>query len=163
MPALFAESRADAEAVLRTTLSERIATLPSLKKARLLLVWQENFDQPPPAHLRRDLMIPLLAYRMQEREYGGLSHAARRRLREIARSVSGGKRRAVGGSPKLKSGTRLIRSWQGEVHEVNVNDDGFSYRGREYGSLSKIARERLPAPSGPVRPSSEPAKRLHDG
>jgi hypothetical protein len=141
MPALFAESGARSEAVLSTTLSERIATLPGLRKAKLLLIWQENFDQPPPTHLRRDLMIPLLAYRMQEREYGGLSHAARRRLREIARSVSGGKRRAVGDSPKLKSGTRLIRSWQGEVHEVNVIDHGFSYRGREYGSLSKIARE----------------------
>ena len=47
-------------------LSEQIAALPSLK------------DPPPQLHKR--LMVALLAYRIQEREFGGLSHAARRRL-----------------------------------------------------------------------------------
>jgi hypothetical protein len=54
-------------------LSEQIATLPSLNKAQLLAIWAENFNKDPPPNLRKELMVPLLAYRMQEREFGGLS------------------------------------------------------------------------------------------
>jgi Protein of unknown function (DUF2924) len=55
-------------------LSEQIATLPSLNKTQLLAIWAENFSKDPPPNLRKQLMVPLLAYRMQEREFGGLSH-----------------------------------------------------------------------------------------
>ena len=69
-------------------LSEQIATLPSLNKAQLLAIWAENFSKDPPPDLRKELMVPILAYRMQEREFGGLSHGARRRLREVAASLN---------------------------------------------------------------------------
>jgi hypothetical protein len=121
------------------TISERIAELPKLSKRKLTLAWRELYGQPMPPHLRKQLIIPLLAYRIQEQEYGGLSHSARRRLREIAASLPS--RKSKDRSIAIKSGTRLIRSWQGEVHEVNVNDHGFSYRSQQYSSLSKIARE----------------------
>jgi len=51
-------------------LSEQIATLPSLNKAQLLAIWAENFSKDPPSGLRKELMVPILAYRMQEREFG---------------------------------------------------------------------------------------------
>ena len=86
-------------------------------------------------------MVPILAYRIQEREYGGLSHAARKRLKEIAQSVESRKRPAREASAQIDTGSRLIRSWHGEVHEVAVTDAGFEYRGRQYSSLSKIAGE----------------------
>ncbi len=41
---------------------------------------------------------------------------------------------------KIKAGTRLLREWQGRVHEVTVVKDGFSYQGSTYRSLSEIAR-----------------------
>ncbi len=41
---------------------------------------------------------------------------------------------------KIKAGTRLLREWQGRVHEVTVVKDGFSYQGSTYCSLSEIAR-----------------------
>ena len=66
-------------------LSEKIATLPELDKRDLLKIWNEVFPAPPPATLRKQLIVPILAYRLQEKEYGGLSNTARRRLREIAR------------------------------------------------------------------------------
>jgi hypothetical protein len=68
-------------------LSEQIATLPTLNKAQLLALWAENFSKDPPPNLRKELMVPVLAYRMQEKEFGGLSHAARLRLREVAASL----------------------------------------------------------------------------
>ena len=42
----------------------------------------------------------------------------------------------------LAPGTRLVREWHGERHEVLVLDGGgFEYRGRPYRSLSRIAQE----------------------
>ncbi len=36
-------------------------------------------------------------------------------------------------------GTRLLREWGGELHEVTVIDNGFEYRGNSYTSLTAIA------------------------
>ena len=42
----------------------------------------------------------------------------------------------------VKPGTRFVREWQNEVHEVQAIDTGdFLYRGKTYRSLSLIARE----------------------
>jgi hypothetical protein len=132
---------AGTEASMDKDLAHEIAALPTLNKAQLLLVWKKNFSQDPPPKLRKELMVPILAYRMQEKEFGGLSRRARKRLREIAESLGLDKRLDASIAPSLKSGTRLIRSWRGEVHEVSVTDPGFEYRGQHFATLSKIARE----------------------
>jgi Protein of unknown function (DUF2924) len=126
---------------LSADLSRKIASLPDLNKAQLLKVWAENFNQGPPPKLRKEIMVPILAYRMQEREFGGLSHAARRRLREIAESLKKETPPDANAAPRQETGTRLIRTWHGEVHEVLSTDSGYEYRDKRYGSLSKIARE----------------------
>ena len=82
-------------------------------------------------------MVPVLAYRIQEKEFGGLSHQARKKLEELARTVSTRKRQPSA----VQDGTRLVRTWRGEVHEVSVTDSGYVYRGQQYSSLSRIARE----------------------
>jgi len=126
---------------LNTDLSRKIAALPDLNKAQLLKIWAENFSQVPPPKLRKEVLVPVLAYRMQEREFGGLSHHARKRLREIAQSLRKEKPSDRIATSNEVSGTRLIRSWHGQVHEVLATDRGYEYRGTNYGSLSKIARE----------------------
>ena len=125
---------------MNVELSEKIAQLPSLEKAQLLPIWAENFKTPPPAKLRKELLVPILAYRMQEREYGGLSHSARTRLKEIAASLSTRKPAQPENDSAPDTGTKLIRSWHGEVHEVLATGSGYVYRGQTYSSLSKIAR-----------------------
>ena len=129
------EDRLDAD------LSRKIATLPELDKPGLLKVWAENFPQRPPPKMRKEIMVPVLAYRIQEREFGGLSHTARKRLKEIAQSLRKEKTPTEIVTPNLVTGTRLIRSWHGQVHEVLSTSHGYEYRGKNYGSLSKIARE----------------------
>jgi Protein of unknown function (DUF2924) len=121
-------------------LSEQIAILPSLNKAKLLAIWAENFSKDPPPNLRKELMVPLLAYRIQEREFGGLSNAGRKKLKDIAQDLDPGKRPHTA-KARLKPGTRLFRSWQGQVHEVSALAVGFEYQGKHFKSLSTIARE----------------------
>ena len=126
-----------AEVSLHEDVSQRIASLPALNKAQLLVVWRENFSHPPPPKLRKELMVPVLAYRIQEKEFGGLSHQARKKLEELARTANIRKRQPSA----VEDGTRLVRTWRGEVHEVSVTDSGYLYRGQQYSSLSRIARE----------------------
>ena len=97
-------------------------------------------------------MVLLLAYRMQEREHGGLSQSAPWRLRELAKGYDAKGRSGPGDSP-FHAGTRLVRSWKGELHEVPIADQGFDYRV----AASKhcpVSRERSRARAGRVQPSS---------
>ena len=126
---------------MNTALSDQIAGLPAMSKAQLLAIWAKNFREVPPASLRKDLMVPILAYRIQEREYGGLANTTRKKLREIAKSIDPGKQAHGRGSSGLHHGTRLVRSWKGEVHEVQVLNGTFTYRGKPFSNLSRIARE----------------------
>lgn len=41
----------------------------------------------------------------------------------------------------MKSGTKLVREYQGQKHEVSIIDGDFFYMGNKYKSLSKIARD----------------------
>lgn len=115
--------------------------LQTRDKTHLSKLWAEHFGKPAPPHLRKQLMVSLLAYRMQEKKYGGLSHTARQELRTLAAELSSegpAKSRIETVQPP---GTRLLRSWHGEMHEVDVVDGGFAYRDRTYRSLSSIATE----------------------
>jgi hypothetical protein len=41
----------------------------------------------------------------------------------------------------MKAGTRIVREWQGQLHEVSVLDSGFEYQNQRFRSLSEIARQ----------------------
>jgi hypothetical protein len=123
-------------------LEEEIASLPALSKAELLTRWRERLKQAPPSHLNKPILVPLLAYRLQEQACGRLKPAYKRRLRELAESFdqnsSGSK--SISSSARIKPGTRLIRQWDGQTHQVTVAEEGFEYKGERYKSLSEIAR-----------------------
>jgi Protein of unknown function (DUF2924) len=86
-------------------------------------------------------MIPILAYRIQEQAYGGLNPFTHKRLQKLAAELEHKQKARLPLSPQLKTGTQLLRQWQGEMHEVLVVDGGFEYRGKQYESLSEIARQ----------------------
>jgi hypothetical protein len=91
--------------------------------------------------MSRDLFLRALAYNVQERAEGGLSKAALRRLAKLADSNDRGVQATAPPAPRLRPGTRLVREWHGEVHQVIVLDNGFDFRGNRYPSLSRIAHE----------------------
>jgi Protein of unknown function (DUF2924) len=43
-------------------------------------------------------------------------------------------------TPLPRTGTILVREWQGTTHHVTVTDDGFLWSGKTHHSLSSIAR-----------------------
>ena len=90
----------------------------------------------------------ILAHRIQEKAYGGLSPKARKKLLEIAESLNTTSRKLK--STSVLPGTRLLRSRRGVLHQVKVLLSGYEYNGKSYDSLSVIAREitgtRWPGP-----------------
>ena len=123
-------------------IADQIAQLRSLSRQELLDLWQKLYRRAAPQGIRRELMVPFLAYRIQENAYGGLKPATRCKLSRIARELE-----KSAASPelriqrKIKPGTCLLRHWRGEGHEVLVTDSGYEYRGASFSSLSPIARQ----------------------
>ena len=117
-----------------------LEALPTLGRAQLAAEWQRLFGTPRPAKLRKEMVVRILAYRAQEKEFGGLSPAALRRLRELSRVFRGNPRAPIPDVPSIKLGTRLVRSWRGQIHQVTVVERGYEFKNRRYSSLSEIAR-----------------------
>jgi hypothetical protein len=117
-----------------------VETLNDLDGATLKALWVERFGCAPPLRARKSLLVDCLAYRIQEQAFGGLALSIRTRLKKLANDVAEGKKPDLLFRPTIKPGTRLIRSWGGQTHEVQVLDDGFTYRDRQYSNLSEIAR-----------------------
>src|SRR5260370_5936934 len=57
-----------------------IAALASLCIKDLKLRWRDLYDTEPPSRISRELLTRAIAYRLQEREFGGLAPATRRLL-----------------------------------------------------------------------------------
>jgi hypothetical protein len=119
-----------------------IAALSRMTRIQLLDRWRELYDKPAPAGMRRELIIPFLAYRLQENSEGGLSSGAKVMLKAAQRHLGCASRLSDRNPrPPMKPGTRVLRHWKGAVHEVDVMENGYRYAGNEYGSLSEIARK----------------------
>ena len=126
---------------MSTEISTKLQELPRLPRPELLALWRELFAQPAHPKLRRDLMIPILAYRIQENAYGGLKPSTRQSLQKLAANLEQNRKAPLLLTLQLKPGTKLLRQFQGEIHEVLVVDEGFEYRGKRYKTLSEIARQ----------------------
>ena len=122
------------------SLQQRLASLPDLSKPVLCSLWLQLFKNEPPPKARRELMLRVIAYRLQELEFGGLSEAQCRGLRQLASTLTVNPNAAVSTRPLIKPGTRLLRQWKDQVHVVEVAREGYQYKGTSYESLSEIAR-----------------------
>jgi len=144
-----------------TTIAQ-IAQLPNLSMENLWSLWDDLFDRRP-GHHQRTYLESRIAYKLQERAFGGLPGPVRSKLEKIGETgeVPNHKRRA---DSELAPGTTLVREYNGITHRVKVMEDGrFDLNGRPFKSLSKVAREITGTIySGPVffglKPSSRERK-----
>ena len=122
-------------------LQERLDALSSLSINDLRKEWRQYYPSEAPASMSRELLQRAIGFKMQEQACGGLTRHSRLRL--AALRFAAGRMNGVGAqapAPTLKPGTKLLREWQGRVHEVLALEDGqFAYAGNTYGSLTAIA------------------------
>jgi hypothetical protein len=126
-----------------TACREALARLPELELGELRAHWRALYKADASPHLSRELLVRAVAYRMQELALGGLrpgrqhQHQLRQTANQFNKTGEITRRARV----ELKPGTRLVREWRGRTYEVLVLDDGFSWQGTSYRSLSAVARK----------------------
>jgi hypothetical protein len=99
--------------------------------------------------MTRKFLLRALAYRIQENAFKGLSKATRRRLERIAADVAAGKPITKPG-PKIKPGMRLLREWNGVVHEVIVLADSARAAGLDESKVASLIHLASQSPHQPL-------------
>ncbi len=131
-----------------------IKQLESARASDLRRLWQERLGTPAPPTLSARLMRLAVAWQMQSEGATGEASADVRNWQTVMR------RRAEGtgaleasrglSAPVAGSGTRLLKSWGGEVQEVIVVEREVIWNGHSYTSLSAVARAMTGTPrNGP--------------
>lgn len=111
-------------------IAEKVRAVSELGRPELVSEWQAQFGAPPPSKLRMELMRPVLVFRIQENAHG---LSGTKRKGHVQALPSDTDRR------QFKTGTKIIREWKGQLHEVAVTSDGYLYKGDQFKSLSPIA------------------------
>ncbi|MHC4253193.1 MAG: DUF2924 domain-containing protein, partial [Planctomycetota bacterium] len=106
--------------------------------------WRTLSGTDPPAY-NKPYLVKRLAYRLQELKHGGLSEAARDKMKAVLKEGDfDGDGRPPG--PRKRdcttpvAGTRLVREWNGRRYEVTVAGEGFEYEGKLYRSLTGVTK-----------------------
>jgi Protein of unknown function (DUF2924) len=124
----------------RERLAAEIAALESFDVTRLKTRWRTLYGNEGPARFSRDLLMRAVAYRIQERALGGIKPATRRLFQRVAAAAHARRPLKLAPLRALEPGAVLIREWNGAKYKVVVQEDGFSFRGQHYRSLSAVAR-----------------------
>ncbi|QTH20184.1 DUF2924 domain-containing protein [Rhizorhabdus wittichii] len=121
---------------MNSKLDQGLAALATMSPAQLREEWFSTFKEEAP-DIPPSLLCRVLAYRLQEQQLGGLPAQAQRMLDIVTEGVTPLPEPEI----RLKPGSRLLREWNGKLHTVMVDADGFSFNGQRFASLSHIARE----------------------
>jgi len=125
----------------RIKLEDRLVELANMKAAQLTVEWSKLSDGIAP-NVPASLLRRLVAQRLQEKRHRGLPILVARELDTIAAGGSPDVGKSGPNSPVvIRSGTTLMREWNGQTISVTALDDGFEYEGKHYGSLSHIAKQ----------------------
>jgi hypothetical protein len=115
---------------------DRLATMPI---AQLRARYREVFRSDPPKAFGPDLLRRSIAYRIQEKAFGGLPASTRRLLDQLIKAALAKPNGRLDLPRRIKPGSELVRMWKGKSYRVMVMADGFAYDGQTFPSLSEIA------------------------
>ena len=122
-----------------------IASLQAMTRAQLRAEWRRMVrgQQLPPDLMKdwgRDLVVRILSNRAQEKLFGKRPPALMRELNRLAKQLERDGRLQATRDARPKVGTRLVRRWHDVTYQVTVTEDGYSFDGKVYSSLTPIAR-----------------------
>ncbi len=123
----------------RNTPAPSLETLETADRNELASLFEAEFGRAPTPRASLELMRQNLTWTAQATLAGDDPQKRRQQLvKALDRQVHGKPSRNT--SP-YRPGTRLIREWHGTVYEVTVMDKGYTWEGRTYPNLSRIAAE----------------------
>ncbi len=137
----------------KESIPAQVARLQKMSVVELREEWKRLYDGEEPRVSNRVWLWKRLAWRVQELEYGGLSDAALKRLEELMPTAElalrnpPGKQRTPALVKPIRDkripppGTVLLRRYKGQAITVEVLANGFEWEGRQYRSLSAVAKQ----------------------
>jgi hypothetical protein len=120
------------------SLVKEVRALKALNIDQMRTAWRARFGDDPPKLRGHDMMRRALADRMQSEELGRDADVDRRLAALVRAHLRGEK--VTQPKPVFRPGTLLSREYQGIMHHVEVVEAGFRWQGKDYRSLSEIAR-----------------------
>lgn len=121
-----------------SALAAEIAQLDGLGLGELRDLWRQRLGSPP-RFASTEVTRLWLAWELQARALGGYDPATRRRLKQLAKSSKIDATPTSVAFGALKPGTVLTREWAGVTHRVMVLEEGCTWSGRTFRSLSEVA------------------------
>jgi hypothetical protein len=106
-----------------------------INRTLLIKQWRKVYGRSPPKYLPLRLIQSALAWEEQARVRGGVPVKTLRTLR------SAGGPEQVETITTLNAGAVLVREWNGRTYQVSVLEHGFQMDGKEYASLTAIAKK----------------------
>ena len=129
-------------------MQETIEQLQQLSREELIKKWKKLFKTNSPQHARKEFLIKHIVWELQAKKQGGYSAQTQKQLNKLAGKLANNQEikeeeinKPCRQSLEIKAGTKLIREYKGEKHEVTALEKGFEYKGKPYKSLSAIAKE----------------------
>ena len=115
-------------------IQSRWGALDQMDRAALRLAWVQAFGDAPPHFVSMIFMRKALIWQTQCKTLGGLRPDTKRALKAAACDLPEQAKVA-----QVRTGTQLVREWNGRKYQVEVTDDGFRMNGERFRSLSAIA------------------------
>lgn len=120
-----------------------------LSRQELIQLWKRVFKKNSPMHARKEFLIKHINWELQERKSGESSTRMLKKIDELSEKLSKSNNSSQdevkliqkSSELEIKPGTKLIREYKREKHEVIALDQGFQYNNKIYKSLSAIANE----------------------
>ena len=119
----------------KSSLDSLLAEIGSLAYTDLKARYEMVIKRPPPPRLSQDLLRRSLAYQIQADRLGGLSRKFEKLLRIDSTPAT------ENAHQRLIAGTQLVREWQGQMHVIDILENGYRWRDKRFASLSAVARE----------------------
>lgn len=120
--------------------TEQLAALNTMPMTEIWKLWDRNFPRRP-KHTNRNFLVSRLAFRIQEKAYGGLPAKLKDYLIDCGERHSKIKS-GRGRERHLMPGSVLVREFEGQEYRVLVAADGFyEVNGKRFKSLSAAAKE----------------------
>ena len=132
------------------SITQQIAELQRLAPTELAVRYHALFGKPP-RNMNRAWLVRQVAWKLQERELGGLNDRAKTRLAELMAQVD----LPLVGTPPSRSqpkvapridtttpmiGTVFTREWRGQQVRIEVVENGFLTNGVVHKSLTAAVR-----------------------
>jgi hypothetical protein len=124
-----------------------LADLEGLELGALHRQWRNHLGGEAPAHMPRWLLVKVLGHRLQVAAFGDLDKSVCRLLRD--ESDEDGNRNTAPFDRRdaqtrdgiaLRPGALLVREWRGKLERVMVLEGGYAWNGKNFSSLSRIAK-----------------------